>query len=60
MEITGKGQVTIPQEIRSWPGLLPQALTDFELAGSPARTLDEVDHAMHTIWWPQGYAASAN
>jgi len=37
MRITGKGQVTIPQEIRSRLGLLPHTNVEFELAGDHAR-----------------------
>ena len=37
MRITGKGQVTIPQEIRSRLGLLPRTRVEFELAGDHAR-----------------------
>jgi AbrB family looped-hinge helix DNA binding protein len=37
MQITSKGQVTIPQEIRSHLGLLPHTKVEFELAGDHAR-----------------------
>jgi len=37
MQITSKGQVTIPQEIRSQLGLLPHTEVEFELAGDHAR-----------------------
>jgi len=37
MRITSKGQVTIPQEIRSRLGLLPYTSVEFELAGDHAR-----------------------
>jgi AbrB family looped-hinge helix DNA binding protein len=37
MQITSKGQVTIPQEIRSRLGLLPHTQVEFELAGDHAR-----------------------
>ena len=37
MQITGKGQVTIPQEIRNRLGLLPHTQVEFELAGDHAR-----------------------
>lgn len=37
MQITSKGQVTIPQEIRSRLGLLPHTKVAFELAGDHAR-----------------------
>jgi AbrB family looped-hinge helix DNA binding protein len=37
MRITGKGQVTIPKEIRSRLGLLPHTRVEFELAGDHAR-----------------------
>lgn len=37
MQITSKGQVTIPQEIRSRLGLLPHTKVEFELAGDHAR-----------------------
>ena len=36
MQITSKGQVTIPQEIRNRLGLLPHTEVDFELAGDHA------------------------
>ena len=37
MEVTSKGQVTIPQEIRIRLGLLPHTSVEFELAGDHAR-----------------------
>jgi AbrB family looped-hinge helix DNA binding protein len=37
MQITSKGQVTIPQEIRIRLGLLPHTRVEFELAGDHAR-----------------------
>ena len=37
MQITTKGQVTIPQEIRIRLGLLPHTKVEFELAGDYAR-----------------------
>ena len=37
MQITSKGQVTIPQEIRNRLGLLPHTNVEFELAGDHAR-----------------------
>ena len=37
MQITSKGQVTIPQEIRHKLGLLPHTEVQFELAGDHAR-----------------------
>ena len=37
MQITTKGQVTIPQEIRNKLGLLPHTEVEFELAGDHAR-----------------------
>ena len=37
MQITTKGQVTIPQEIRNRLGLLPHTQVEFELAGDHAR-----------------------
>jgi AbrB family looped-hinge helix DNA binding protein len=36
MQITTKGQVTIPQEIRNRLGLLPHTQVEFELAGDHA------------------------
>jgi AbrB family looped-hinge helix DNA binding protein len=36
MQITSKGQVTIPQEIRNRLGLLPHTKVEFELAGDHA------------------------
>jgi len=37
MQVTSKGQVTIPQEIRNRLGLLPYTQVEFELAGDHAR-----------------------
>jgi AbrB family looped-hinge helix DNA binding protein len=37
MQVTTKGQVTIPQEIRNRLGLLPHTNVAFELAGDHAR-----------------------
>lgn len=37
MQVTSKGQVTIPQEIRNKLGLLPHTEVEFELAGDHAR-----------------------
>jgi AbrB family looped-hinge helix DNA binding protein len=37
VQITSKGQVTIPQEIRNQLGLLPNTQVEFELAGDHAR-----------------------
>ena len=37
MQVTSKGQVTIPQEIRNRLGLLPHTRVEFELAGDHAR-----------------------
>lgn len=37
MQITSKGQVTIPQGIRNRLGLLPYTQVEFELAGDHAR-----------------------
>ena len=37
MQVTSKGQVTIPQEIRVRLGLLPHTSVEFELAGDHAR-----------------------
>jgi AbrB family looped-hinge helix DNA binding protein len=37
MQVTSKGQVTIPQEIRNQLGLLPHTKVEFELAGDHAR-----------------------
>ncbi len=37
MQITSKGQVTIPQEIRNKLGLLPHTKVEFELAADHAR-----------------------
>jgi AbrB family looped-hinge helix DNA binding protein len=37
MQITSKGQVTIPQEVRNRLGLLPHTEVEFELAGDHAR-----------------------
>ena len=36
MQITTKGQVTIPQEIRNQLGLLPHTEVEFEMAGDHA------------------------
>lgn len=37
MQITSKGQVTIPQEIRNRLGLLPHTEVEFEVTGDHAR-----------------------
>jgi len=37
MQVTSKGQVTIPQEIRNRLGLLPYTNVEFEFAGDHAR-----------------------
>ena len=37
MQITSKGQVTIPQEIRNRLGLLPHTEVEFEIVGDHAR-----------------------
>jgi AbrB family looped-hinge helix DNA binding protein len=37
MQVTSKGQVTIPQEIRNRLGLLPHTRVEFELAKDHAR-----------------------
>ena len=37
MQITSKGQVTIPQEIRKQLGLLPHTEVEFEVAGDHVR-----------------------
>jgi AbrB family looped-hinge helix DNA binding protein len=37
MQISSKGQATIPQEIRNRLGLLPHTEVEFELAGDHAR-----------------------
>lgn len=37
MQITSKGQVTIPQEIRNRLGLLPHTEVEFEVSGDQAR-----------------------
>ena len=37
MQITSKGQVTIPQHIREQLGLLPRTEVEFEMAGDHAR-----------------------
>lgn len=37
MQVTSKGQVTIPQDIRNRLGLLPHTEVEFELAGDHAR-----------------------
>lgn len=37
MQITTKGQVTIPQDIRDRLGLLPHTEVEFEVAGDHAR-----------------------
>jgi AbrB family looped-hinge helix DNA binding protein len=44
MQITSKGQVTIPQNIRIRLGLLPHTEVEFELAGDHAR----IRKARHT------------
>jgi AbrB family looped-hinge helix DNA binding protein len=45
MQITSKGQVTIPQEIRNRLGLLPHTEVEFEIAGDHAR----IRKAKHTV-----------
>lgn len=37
MQVTSKGQITIPQEIRIRLGLLPHTQVEFEMAGDHAR-----------------------
>ncbi len=37
MQITSKGQVTIPQDVRNRLGLLPHTEVEFEVAGDHAR-----------------------
>jgi antitoxin PrlF len=37
MQVTSKGQVTIPREIRLRLGLLPHTQVEFEMAGNHAR-----------------------
>lgn len=37
MQITSKGQVTIPQQIRNALGLLPHSEVEFEVSGDHAR-----------------------
>jgi AbrB family looped-hinge helix DNA binding protein len=37
MQITTKGQVTIPQEVRNRLGLLPHTEAEFEVSGDHAR-----------------------
>jgi len=37
MQITSKGQVTIPQDVRNRLGLLPHTEVEFEIAGDHAR-----------------------
>ncbi|HEY0796856.1 MAG TPA: AbrB/MazE/SpoVT family DNA-binding domain-containing protein [Acidisarcina sp.] len=37
MQITSKGQVTIPQEVRNRLGLLPYTEVEFEVVGDHAR-----------------------
>ena len=37
MQITSKGQVTIPQNVRNRLGLLPHTEVEFEVAGDHAR-----------------------
>ena len=37
MQITSKGQVTIPQDVRNRLGLLPYTEVEFEVAGDHAR-----------------------
>jgi AbrB family looped-hinge helix DNA binding protein len=37
MQITSKGQVTIPQEVRNRLGLLPHTEVEFEVSGDHAR-----------------------
>lgn len=44
MQITSKGQVTIPQDVRNRLGLLPHTEVEFEVAGDHAR-IRKVKHA---------------
>ncbi len=44
LQITSKGQVTIPQEIQNRLGLLPYTKVEFELAGDHAR-IRKAQHA---------------
>ena len=46
MQITSKGQVTIPQAVRNRLGLLPHTEVEFELAG---------DHAAHSQGQARGW-----
>jgi len=45
MQITSKGQVTIPQEVRNRLGLLPHTEVEFEISGDHAR----IRKARHAI-----------
>lgn len=46
MQVTSKGQVTIPQEIRNELGLLPHTEVEFEVSGDHAR--------IRKARWPKG------
>jgi AbrB family looped-hinge helix DNA binding protein len=46
MQITSKGQVTIPQEVRNRLGLLPHTEVEFEVAGDHAR-IRKAGHSPH-------------
>ena len=57
VQITGKGQVTIPQEIRNRPGLLPHTSVEFELAGNHAGREELL--ALSTPWGLEDRAAAS-
>lgn len=47
MQITSKGQVTIPQEVRNRLGLLPHTEVEFEVAEDHAR-IRKAAHSPHS------------
>lgn len=47
MQITSKGQVTIPQKIRNQLGLLPNTEVEFEVVGDHARIRKARRHTGH-------------
>ena len=67
MQITSKGQVTIPQDVRNRLGLLPHTEVEFELAGDHARIRkarraagagirgNRALEALNNMWTPASY-----
>ncbi|MGA2849550.1 MAG: AbrB/MazE/SpoVT family DNA-binding domain-containing protein [Terracidiphilus sp.] len=53
MQITSKGQVTIPQDVRNRLGLLPHTEVEFEITGDHAR----IRRAKPAVVGPRGQSA---